>query len=136
LKKYDNSTLRNKLKKKYVQLCARQRREGKLFNVTFEQFAALWDSQRGKCFYTDTDLSIVVGNGKKANSLSVDRVRPDDGYEFENVVLAANRINGMKGDASLTEMRRWMPEWHERIITRHYWDANPEGKSADLRTAK
>jgi hypothetical protein len=48
------------------------------------------------------------------------------GKEFlcieDNVVLATYRINAMKRDATLAELREWMPSWHKRLAE-HFWDS-------------
>jgi hypothetical protein len=48
-------------------------------------------------------------------SMSVDKIIPENGYTIGNIVLCQKRINTMKGDATLSEMELWMPEWWKRI---------------------
>lgn len=78
----------------------------------------LWDRQQGRCFYTDTMLNINNTDKSRYNhhSASLDRIIPNLGYSKGNVVWCQQRINVMKNDATLEEMKQWMPEWYRRII--------------------
>ena len=70
-----------------------------------------WTQRGGKCFYTDIEMTMT---GRAPTTISVDKVLPEDGYTIGNTVLCANRINSMKQDATLAEMREWMPMWAAR----------------------
>ena len=63
-----------------------------------------------------THFSAIAGNGRLPTTISVDKVDPRGGYTPDNVVLCAARINSMKNDVTLEEMREWMPKWYERVI--------------------
>lgn len=76
-----------------------------------EQFNA----QNGKCFYTDTPMTHERGAGKHPNVVSLDRIQPHLPYTKDNVVLCTQRVNTMKGDATLEELKLWMPDWHARL---------------------
>ncbi len=49
------------------------------------------------------------------NSLSVDRIIFDDNYREGNIVLAINKVNVVKSDMTLTEMKKWTPQWFDKI---------------------
>lgn len=88
---------------------------GVIFTITRDEWMHQWNEQRGLCFYTDIELVGRVGEGAHPNSVSADKVIPELGYVLGNVVFCANRINTIKNNASLEEMKRWMPDWFERI---------------------
>jgi hypothetical protein len=72
----------------------------------------LYVAQMGKCFYTGTELKF---NQTISNAISVDRVDQSKGYLEGNVVLTTVKINSVKLDATLEEMRTWMPKWAKAI---------------------
>lgn len=111
-----NASLLSRIKYKRLTMSNRARREGIEFQLTVSDFLDMWHRQGGRCFYADIPLTIEAGRGRHPDSMSVDRIIPDIGYLVGNVVLAADRINTMKQDATLEEMRMWMPEWHRRAV--------------------
>lgn len=86
------------------------------FDLDFDYFKGLFDKQEGKCFYTDIDMIVTVGNKLKPNSMSIDRIIPENGYTKGNIVFCINRINSIKNNVTLEEMKDWMPRWYQRII--------------------
>lgn len=80
---------------------------GVVGNLTGQDIKELWESQNGKCFYTDTkmDLKSEGRGGLCASStvFSVDRVTPIDGYTRSNIVLCCNSVNRLRGDTSQSE---------------------------------
>jgi CRISPR/Cas system Type II protein with McrA/HNH and RuvC-like nuclease domain len=77
---------------------------------------ALYDEQNGRCFYTDKEFEITVGEGWNPRALSVDRVDPDRGYVVGNLVLCARRVNSIKQDMTIEELQEWVPSWYARIV--------------------
>ena len=75
----------------------------------------LYQTQEGKCFYTDVLMRCQVGNGSSRESLSIDKVEPNLGYIAGNIVLFTRRANTIKSDMTLVEMREWMPSWYARV---------------------
>lgn len=90
---------------------------GTPFDIDVKYCVNLWDKQNGKCFYTDEPLEIENTNKTRHNhnSASLDKIVPQLGYVEGNVVWCIQRINVMKNDATLDEMKEWMPAWHRRI---------------------
>lgn len=91
-------------------------KNGYEFSIDFSYAMQLWENQDGKCFYTDIKLSWGVGGGLSWNSLSFDKIIPSYGYVKGNVVFCSRRINVIKNNVSLDEMKKWMPGWYKRII--------------------
>jgi hypothetical protein len=110
-----NSTLKRKFQCKLGNIKSSAKKKGTHFNLDLEYLEQLYNNQNGLCFYTDEEMFVDFGEGKKSNSLSVDKIIPELGYIKGNVVLCCNRINTMKCNATLDEMKKWMPDWHNRI---------------------
>lgn len=88
------------------------------FDLDAEYMISLWDSQSGMCFYTDSILNINNNIKHNRNSASLDKIVPELGYTKGNVVWCTQRINVMKNDATLDEMKKWMPDWYRRVQTK------------------
>ena len=86
------------------------------FDLTYEYLTEEYTKQEGKCFYTGVVLETSLGSGNSRNQLSFDRIDPSKGYIVGNVVLCTFKINSIKQDITLVEMREWMPGWYDRII--------------------
>jgi hypothetical protein len=91
------------------------KKKGIEFNLTKKFLLDLYEKQDGLCFYTDRKMVWKVGEGKSPDALSIDRVVFDKGYTIGNVVLCSNRINAIKRDVTLEEMKEWMPNWYKKI---------------------
>ena len=74
----------------------------------------LYLKQQGKCFYTGRTLELF-NNKPMDNSLSVDRIIFDESYREGNIVLVVNKVNVVKSDMTLTEMKKWTPQWFDKI---------------------
>jgi IS30 family transposase len=46
----------------------------------------------------------------------IDKITPAHGYVKSNVVLCVARVNTIKSDVSLGEMKLWMPGWYQRVV--------------------
>lgn len=103
------------LKARYVKLRSRCLKEGIDFNLSFQDMIDLYESNGGRCFYTDIPMELEIGLGPNRNTLSFDRILPDKGYIAGNVVLCLARINAVKNNLTLDEMRQWMPSFYERL---------------------
>jgi hypothetical protein len=102
-----------------LNIATRCRAKGIEFSLPSGYLGRLWIAQKGLCFYTDLPIVLErLRGGIQNDSVSVDRVNPDNGYCVSNVVLCINRINSIKRDVSLVELSDWMPGWYERVITR------------------
>jgi hypothetical protein len=97
---------------------SRATEKGYPFDLPEGHLIDLYDRQRGLCFYTDDPMMVYYGTGRpgsRRDSLSVDKIVPENGYVEGNVVLCISRANFVKLDCTLDEMANWMPGWHERI---------------------
>ena len=87
------------------------------FDIDGQYLLDIYNKQSGKCFYTDRNMETGFGNGANRDSISVDRVIPSRGYVKGNVVLCCRKINAVKNDLSLEEIKNYMPSWFQRIIS-------------------
>jgi hypothetical protein len=103
------------IRRRVNDLKARCNRDGIRFTLTVDTVISMYLDQKGKCFYTDQEMSL--GTAETLRSvLSFDRVVPDGGYVIENVVLCTYRANAIKQDMSLEELQAWMPGWYTRVL--------------------
>ena len=86
------------------------------FDLDYMFLYEMYEKQKGLCFYTDCKLEWLAGKGIRKNSLSIDKIDHLLGYTKDNIVLCSKRINTMKLDATLEEMKLWMPDWYNRIL--------------------
>jgi uncharacterized CHY-type Zn-finger protein len=94
---------------------AAAKRIGVSFSLTPGQLRRIYENQGGLCFYTDAQMLTALGSGMKPNSLSIDRINPRRGYHKRNIVLCCRRINAVKSDLSMEELKEWMPGWYRRL---------------------
>lgn len=87
-----------------------------LHEIDAEYLLNVYKIQNGVCFYTHHDLPFARGKGHNPSSLSIDRIIPEKGYIAGNVVLCQKRINIIKNDFSIEEMKLWMPSWYDQIM--------------------
>lgn len=99
---------------------SRIRRNKRGYETVFSKgyLFSLWNEQKRKCFYTGVDLETQYGKGAIPQSPSVDRLDNNKGYIEGNLVICQHRINSMKKDATLEEMKEWMPKWYNMAITK------------------
>lgn len=89
------------------------------FTIDYEYALAQYERQGRVCFYTDREMAIKAFNGLSSNSMSLDKIVPSLGYVPGNVVWCVNKVNTIKNDISLDEIKEWMPGWYERIMKHH-----------------
>ena len=73
------------------------------------------DAQEHRCFYTNEIMETKLGDGIKRNQLSVDRIIPENGYTKENIVFCLYIVNNAKTDLTIDELRKWIPDWYNKI---------------------
>ena len=78
---------------------------GWAFSLEIEDLVTLWEDQEGKCWYTKT--SMTIDGTRRPEALSVDRVDSNLGYTQDNVVLCCRRVNEIKREMTIGELRRW-----------------------------
>lgn len=81
--------------------------------IPYGYFPFLYNKQQGKCFYSGAPLRFNLRTELK-DTLSIDRVIFNGGYQQGNIVMAANKINMMKSDMTLEEMEKWSPKLFEK----------------------
>lgn len=86
------------------------------YNLSPGYLYELYKIQDGKCFYTGLEMNNNIGKGLQPDSISTDRIDPNKGYTTGNVVLCQNRINTVKSNLTLDEIKEYMPAWYEKII--------------------
>lgn len=92
------------------------RKSGVDFALTAESLKSKWEWQEGKCFYTDIPLSREMGKGRPTDDVwSIDRVVPEKGYVYTNIVICSNKANRIKSDMTSDEMKLWVPIWYGRL---------------------
>jgi hypothetical protein len=84
------------------------------FDLTVEDLIKQYHKQNGICFYTEEPFA-PFDSTRDRNTLSVDKVNPAQGYTKDNIVLCTFKVNTAKGNFTLEEMDKWMPEWAKRI---------------------
>lgn len=113
-----NSSKATYLKNKFSRLRERSKRFNIEFSITWEDFAVVYKLQKGRCFYTDQKMIMVAGEGRLPEACSIDKVIPEKGYVKGNIVFCCTRINTIKSNVTLEEMKVWMPDWYRRLMER------------------
>lgn len=86
----------------------------------FRYLVDLYEKQKWLCFYTDKKLEVCWEWEWKRNKCSVDKIIPEKWYIKWNIVLCLNRINTIKNNASLDEIKERMPWRYERLKVNWY----------------
>lgn len=110
-----NGNLKVFLKERVDAIKTRSKNKKIQFSITVDDLLNQYKKQEGKCFYTGVELIAKRGEGKHPNALSVDRKDASLGYLPKNIVLCANRINGIKNNLSLQELKELIPTWYEKL---------------------
>ena len=110
-------TKENHIKRKLSRLRERAKRLSDEFDLTYDDLSNQLEKQNGKCFYTDEPLIFYKYKQIPSKSLapSIDKVIPEKGYVRGNIVWCLNRVNLIKNNMTLEEMKAWTPEWYRRI---------------------
>lgn len=90
---------------------------GTKFDLTIDDVIQTYEQQKGLCFYTDSTLQFGLYKSRNWNTLSLDKIIPEKGYVKGNVVFCTRRVNTIKNNMTLEEMKEWTPGWYERILT-------------------
>jgi hypothetical protein len=96
----------------------RNKSKGTSSLVSAELLVKMFNEQKGKCFYSDEEMRPGRWQGRSLQSVSVDRVDVNRGYEGNNIVLCTLRSNIIKSNQSLDELKRWMPSWHQKLVNK------------------
>jgi hypothetical protein len=60
-------------------------------------------------------IPIRFNRGQRDDSISIDRIDSERGYEIDNIVVISWRANRLKSDASLSDMKR-ISEFYENEL--------------------
>lgn len=101
---------------RHNRLKIRAKSKGIICSITRDEFVKLYHNQKGKCFYTGVEMTWGVGKGFSRDSISIDKMIPKLGYTKENTVLCSNKVNTVKCDLSLEELKQWIPKWYKKIV--------------------
>lgn len=97
---YGNSNLTNVIQKRFNAAKGRAKEKGIEFDITKEFLMELYEKQKGKCFYSDIEMRLVVEERNKNNndyySLSIDRINSELGYTKDNTIPCCSVVNIMK----------------------------------------
>ena len=86
----------------------RAKKKNLYIDITLEYLKQLWNKQEGKCALTNFPMSYQQSNGKRnPYSLSIDKIDPNKGYEVGNVQFVCFAANMMKGELSLSELKKF-----------------------------
>jgi transposase len=99
-------------------LKCRAKRLGIPCNLTIPLVEQMFAEQNGLCFYTDRPMDISVCRKKRGpspNSMSVDKIYPEEGYVVGNVVLCTHKANQVKSNLTMPELAAWIPGWYARL---------------------
>lgn len=85
------------------------------FDLSLEYIIELYKFQEGYCLLSSKELAYGSGKGKLPNSICIDRLDNSIGYIRGNIAFICNKLNTIKSDLSLDEIKEYMPEWYRRI---------------------
>lgn len=71
------------------------------FSITKEDLKYLWDKQKGLCALSGIPMTYEMDNGRVYTNLSIDQIKPSNGYTLENIQLVCMGINQMKSDLDM-----------------------------------
>lgn len=88
-------------------IALRAKTKGLECDIDYKDLLALYNSQKGLCFYSDIPLKMPYkGNSKKTyDTMSVDRLDSSKGYVKGNIVLCLYSINMFKSDHSMEDLK-------------------------------
>ncbi len=77
------------------------------FDLTKDFLYELYEKQNGKCYYTNVDIKHNIGCFQY-DSISIERLDPNEGYTKDNIVLACFAINSFKGFMNEKEYKNFL----------------------------
>jgi hypothetical protein len=104
-KKYSSSSPLGRMRVALNTAKSAARRKGLPCSIVLKELMEIWESQRGRCFYTEVLMSFA--GDRVPESVSIDRVDSSKGYTLDNVVLCCNRVNLMKRTMLISELTKW-----------------------------
>jgi hypothetical protein len=92
------STTKGALRFRYCMKRFVARRKGIPFTLTFEDYTRVFDLQAGRDAYIGEQMCFDFGQGRSAETASLDRIDNDGGYTPGNVVFCRLDTNSKKND--------------------------------------
>ncbi|NJO62641.1 MAG: helix-turn-helix domain-containing protein [Richelia sp. RM2_1_2] len=111
-----NKSIESQLRERFNRLKRRSKKSQILFDIRFQDFCDRFHEQQDLCFYSKEKLETVLGEDLKRNSISVDKIIPENGYVKNNFVFCTYKANTIKNDCTLDEMKIYLPHWYGLII--------------------
>lgn len=87
---------------------SRSIKKGYDFNLTYNYLKTLYESKGGICSLTGIKMTNILGKGRVATNISIDRIDSSKGYVEGNIQLICFITNIMKQDTSLEEFFEWV----------------------------
>lgn len=94
----------------------RSKRTNRYFSLNIHDLIRLWEKQGGKCFYSNSNLTLEKG---KDNTFSIDRIDPSKGYIIENICFCRYDINWMKMDKTSEEFIDLLRQTYEFQLSKN-----------------
>lgn len=85
------------------------------FNITIDDFINQYKAQNGLCFYTDKIMTFLPGKGINKDAISCDKIIPEKGYVKGNIVFCLYKVNTIKSNLDLEQIKAWMNPFYIRI---------------------
>lgn len=110
-----NRSIESYINRSVVVARSRAKSQGIIFEITTDDMLKQYESQQGKCFYSDIEMVWGYGKGKSPYSMSLDKIIPENGYVLKNSVFCCNMVNMMKSNFTLEQLEIMDPaEWVKR----------------------
>jgi len=95
--------------------CKRAKKNNIPFNLTEDYLKSIYPSDM-ICPVLGCEMSVGLDeNGSNDTSPSLDRIIPEKGYVQGNVVVVSMRVNSIKRDATLQELRK-VTDFYEKVF--------------------
>lgn len=91
------------------------KRVGREFTIKIEDLYELWKIQDGNCFFTNRKMDYELGD---KTSVSIDRLDSSIGYIKSNIVLCQSKVNVVKNDLTIEELKTFCQEVLETLNTK------------------
>lgn len=115
IRRFSNEERRIKHRISAVKITSKKK--GYAFDLDYDYMKILLEAQDNKCFYSDKAIVFWQYGETPSRDVapSIDKLVPEKGYTKGNVVWCLERYNRMKNDATLDEMKVYMPRWYDKV---------------------
>lgn len=87
---------------------SKKRKINKEFNIDAKYLKTIYDSQNGLCAITKIPMTTILGQGKIATNISLDRIDFERGYIKGNIQLLCYVVNIMKQRMNNSEIKKFI----------------------------